>query len=78
MTIGQLIKNTETGRLGIIKSFLEENRAVVTRCNEHGVPTKERSRTLWGWQNGPGIWITTLSKWEPVTTQQPAGQMLLF
>lgn len=79
MAIGQLIKNTETGRLGMIKSVLAEGRAVVTRCNEQGMPTKDTRKTLWGTAKGPGIWITLLDKWEPVATQQPpARQMFLF
>lgn len=76
--IGQLVKNRETGRLGIVKSLLAEGRAVVTRCNERGVPTPDTYRNNWGLQRGPGIWISSLNKWEPVVINGPAVQMPLF
>lgn len=66
---GQLIKNRESGRLGIVKQMLNSGRAVVTRCDEQGVPTKDKRKTSWGTANGPGIWITSLDKWEPASME---------
>ena len=72
MTTGQLILNKESGRLGIVKHLLDSGLAVVTRCNDQGVPAADSYKTLWGTRNGPGIWITPLDKWEPVVIHGPA------
>lgn len=74
--IGQLVKNRETGRLGIVKRLLMEGRAVVIRCNDVGAPTPDKYKCGHA-LNQVGIWITSLDRWESVATQ-PAGQMSLF
>ena len=76
--IGQLVKNRDTGRLGIVKRLLMEGRAVITRCNDAGIPTRDKYRSGIATPT-VGIWISSLDKWEPVTAQQPpSGQMFLF
>lgn len=79
MIAGQLIKNTETGRFGIVKQLLSYGRAVVTRCNADGIPSADTYQSsCWGMRRGPGIWITPLDKWKPATVNKSLVQQSLF
>lgn len=72
---GQLLRNTDCGRFGVIKKLYGCDIAVVTRADEAGNPTPDSYR-FYGMVQHIDIWVTRLDsgKWVPVACVQKLSQ----